>query len=107
MHRVGLTYDIDLNSFRAALTTLQKQVSDLDQLKAEYYTEVLIHEEETWDAAMEKVCRVPLCQFEVTNDKRSFHVAGCPCHTLILRGLRPDICQVVSLTQLELSRTPC
>ena len=45
----------DLNSFRAALAILQKQVSDLDQLKAEYYTEVLAHEEETWDAALGKV----------------------------------------------------
>ncbi|KAF8322204.1 hypothetical protein DL93DRAFT_2072066 [Clavulina sp. PMI_390] len=55
----------DLNSFRAALATLQKQVQDLDRLKAEYYTEVLTHEEETWDGVMDKVALVARSSLEV------------------------------------------
>lgn len=53
-----LPFNIDLNSFRAALSVLQQQVAQLDQLKAEYYTEVLAHEEETWDMVMGKVCLI-------------------------------------------------
>lgn len=46
---------LDLDTFRAALTILQHQVSELDRLKADYYGEVLAHEEETWDLVMGKV----------------------------------------------------
>jgi hypothetical protein len=46
---------LDLNTFRAALTILQQQVAELDRLKADYYSEVLLHEEETWDMVMGKV----------------------------------------------------
>lgn len=71
--------EIDLNSFRAALTTLQKQVSDLDQLKAEYYTEVLAHEEETWDAAMEKVRCVCLQRGNPPNKQNISSRSLCHC----------------------------
>lgn len=46
---------VDLNSFRRALSVLQSQVDDLDRLKADYYENVLAHEEETWDFVLGKV----------------------------------------------------
>ncbi|KAG8862620.1 hypothetical protein FRB96_001179 [Tulasnella sp. 330] len=45
----------DLASFRQALSVLQAQVDDLDRLKADYYEEVLMHEENVWDAVLGKV----------------------------------------------------
>ncbi|KAF9507368.1 hypothetical protein BS47DRAFT_1488907 [Hydnum rufescens UP504] len=55
----------DLNTFRAALTILQQQVAELDRLKADYYSEVLLHEEETWDMVMGKVSLVVRSSLEV------------------------------------------
>jgi hypothetical protein len=45
----------DLQSFREALGVLQKQVEDLDQLKARHYSEIMEHEEEVWDVVQGKV----------------------------------------------------
>ncbi len=55
----------DLNSFRAALNLLQQQVAELDHTKAEYYTEVLTHEEETWDFVLGKVALVVRSSLDV------------------------------------------
>jgi uncharacterized protein YlxW (UPF0749 family) len=48
--------DVDLNSFRAALATLQAQVNDLDKLKSDYYQQVLEHEQHIWDGVLGNVC---------------------------------------------------
>jgi hypothetical protein len=45
----------DLQSFREALSVLQRQVEDLDQLKAGHYAEIMEHEEEVWDVVQGKV----------------------------------------------------
>jgi hypothetical protein len=45
----------DLQSFREALGVLQRQVEDLDQLKARHYAEIMEHEEEVWDVVQGKV----------------------------------------------------
>jgi hypothetical protein len=45
----------DLNSFRRALAELQRQVDDLDELKADYYHEVLDAEQEMWEFIQSKV----------------------------------------------------
>ena len=45
----------DLQSFREALVVLQRQVDDLDELKARHYQEIMEHEEEVWDFAQGKV----------------------------------------------------
>ena len=45
----------DLQSFREALTVLQRQVDDLDQLKSQHYEEIIEHEEEVWDVVQGKV----------------------------------------------------
>jgi len=45
----------DLQSFREALGVLQRQVEDLDQLKARHYAEIIEHEEEVWDVVQGKV----------------------------------------------------
>lgn len=34
---------------------LQRQVEDLDQLKARHYAEIIEHEEEVWDVVQGKV----------------------------------------------------
>lgn len=47
---------LDLQSFREALTVLQRQVDDLDELKAQHYQEIMDHEEEVWDVVQGKVC---------------------------------------------------
>lgn len=45
----------DLNSFRRALAELQQQVETLDEIKADYYHEVLQSEEEVWSFIQDKV----------------------------------------------------
>lgn len=47
----------DLQSFREALSVLQRQVDDLDDLKVAHYKEILEHEEEVWDVVQAKVCQ--------------------------------------------------
>ncbi|KAG9119034.1 hypothetical protein FRC07_006161 [Ceratobasidium sp. 392] len=56
--RVGRKKLRDLNSFRAALATLQAQVNDLDKLKTEYYQQVLEHEQNIWDGVLGNVSLV-------------------------------------------------
>jgi len=46
---------LDLQSFREALVVLQRQVDDLDGLKAQHYQEIMEHEEEVWDVVQGKV----------------------------------------------------
>jgi hypothetical protein len=52
---LALTGFSDLQSFREALTVLQRQVDDLDQLKSQHYEEIIEHEEEVWDVVQGKV----------------------------------------------------
>jgi hypothetical protein len=52
---VLITFCVDLQSFREALSVLQRQVEDLDQLKTRHYAEILEHEEEVWDVVQGKV----------------------------------------------------
>ncbi|KAI0728757.1 hypothetical protein C8Q72DRAFT_779383 [Fomitopsis betulina] len=46
----------NLQTFREALVVLQRQVDELDELKAEHYQEIIEHEEEVWDFVQGKVC---------------------------------------------------
>ncbi|OJA15280.1 hypothetical protein AZE42_00946 [Rhizopogon vesiculosus] len=48
----------NLQSFREALAVLQRQVDDLDDIKAQHYQEIMEHEEEVWDVVQGKVCVV-------------------------------------------------
>ncbi|KAJ3867861.1 hypothetical protein EV359DRAFT_33565 [Lentinula novae-zelandiae] len=48
----------NLQSFREALAVLQRQVDELDELKAEHYAEIVEHEEEVWDVVQGKMCLV-------------------------------------------------
>ncbi|KAJ8086364.1 hypothetical protein PM082_005187 [Marasmius tenuissimus] len=48
----------NLQSFREALAVLQRQVDELDELKAAHYQEIVEHEEEVWDVVQGKVCLV-------------------------------------------------
>jgi prefoldin subunit 5 len=54
-HRPCTDSFVDLQSFREALTVLQRQVDDLDQLKSQHYEEIIEHEEEVWDVVQGKV----------------------------------------------------
>jgi hypothetical protein len=49
----------DLQSFREALAVLQRQVDELDELKASHYQEIVEHEEEIWNVVQSKV-RLPV-----------------------------------------------
>ncbi|KAJ6629212.1 hypothetical protein B0H10DRAFT_2160657 [Mycena sp. CBHHK59/15] len=46
----------NLQSFREALGVLQRQVDELDDLKAAHYQEIIEHEEEVWDVVQGKIC---------------------------------------------------
>ncbi|KAF8633690.1 hypothetical protein AX15_001296 [Amanita polypyramis BW_CC] len=48
----------NLRTFREALAILQRQVDELDELKAAHYQEIVEHEEEVWDVVQGKVCIV-------------------------------------------------
>ena len=53
---VLLTHGVsDLQSFREALSVLQQQVEELDELRVAHYQEILDHEEEVWDFVQGKV----------------------------------------------------
>lgn len=54
----SLTTLSDLQTFRQALAVLQRQVDELDDLKAQHYQEIVEHEEEVWDSVQGKVCVV-------------------------------------------------
>ena len=53
-----LTYPVDLQTFREALAVLQRQVDELDDLKAQHYQEIVEHEEQVWDTVQGKACVV-------------------------------------------------
>ncbi|KAI9466747.1 hypothetical protein BJY52DRAFT_1141483 [Lactarius psammicola] len=55
----------NLQSFREALTVLQRQVNDLDQLKSRHYEEIIEHEEEVWDVVQGKVSLVVRSSLDV------------------------------------------
>lgn len=46
---------LDLQSFRDALAMLQRQVDEVDELKAAHYHSISEHEEEVWDVVQSKV----------------------------------------------------
>jgi len=48
----------DLQSFREALTVLQRQVDDLDNMKVSHYREIIEHEEQVWEVVQGKACVV-------------------------------------------------
>ncbi|KAI9001244.1 hypothetical protein BD414DRAFT_404376 [Trametes punicea] len=48
----------NLQTFREALAVLQRQVDELDELKARHYQEIVEHEEEVWDFVQGKICLV-------------------------------------------------
>jgi len=50
------TCALDLQSFRDALTVLQRQVDELDELKSNHYQEIIEHESEVWNVVSGKVC---------------------------------------------------
>ncbi|RSH94613.1 hypothetical protein EHS25_004417 [Saitozyma podzolica] len=54
----------DLQSFRAALAELQRQVDELDAIKAAYHEEVLEGEDEIWDTVLGKVAFVARSQLD-------------------------------------------
>ena len=58
MYAHPLIWHPDLQTFREALAVLQRQVDDLDELKARHYQEIVEHEEEVWDFVQGKVCLV-------------------------------------------------
>ncbi|KAI0092815.1 hypothetical protein BDY19DRAFT_990496 [Irpex rosettiformis] len=47
-----------LQTFREALTVLQRQVDELDDLKSQHYQDIVAHEEEVWDFVQGKTCLV-------------------------------------------------
>lgn len=47
---------------------LQRQVDDLDELRARHYQEIMEHEEEVWDFVQGKVCIIQnFCARERSN----------------------------------------
>lgn len=52
---INCEYNLDLQTFREALVVLQRQVDELDELKAAHYQEIIEHEEEVWDVVQGKV----------------------------------------------------
>ncbi|VDB83312.1 unnamed protein product [Peniophora sp. CBMAI 1063] len=46
----------NMQTFREALTSLQRHVDSLDELKVEHYEQIVEHEEQVWEAVQGKVC---------------------------------------------------
>ncbi|KAN0064157.1 hypothetical protein ACQY0O_003324 [Thecaphora frezii] len=64
--RTGRRRERDLNQFRRALQELQAHVDELDEIKAQYYHEVLESEEEVWEFITSKVALVVRSQIEIS-----------------------------------------
>ncbi|PWN52141.1 hypothetical protein IE53DRAFT_303795, partial [Violaceomyces palustris] len=64
--REGRRKERDLNSFRRALADLQSKVDEIDDLKSQYYHEVLESEEEVWEFILAKVALVVRSQIEIS-----------------------------------------
>ncbi|KAF8271779.1 hypothetical protein EI94DRAFT_1720001 [Lactarius quietus] len=77
----------NLQSFREALTVLQRQVDDLDQLKSQHYEEIIEHEEEVWDVVQGKVSLVVRSSLDVFD--RFTAKASDPVIELMLQSV-PD-----------------
>ena len=76
--------NIDLQSFREALSVLQRQVDELDELKASHYQEIVEHEEEVWDFVQGKVSSINRsCSDKKPNILISYSVSRLP----LLSGL--------------------
>ncbi|EST06971.1 hypothetical protein PSEUBRA_003600 [Kalmanozyma brasiliensis GHG001] len=65
-NRAGRKKERDLNSFRRALAELQSHVDAIDELKAQYYNEVLDAEQEVWSFIESKVALVVRSQIDVS-----------------------------------------
>lgn len=59
--------------FREALTILQRQVDELDELKAAHYQEIIEHEEEVWDVVQGKVSPAALLSINPINIPLDLH----------------------------------
>ncbi|KAJ7591305.1 hypothetical protein C8J56DRAFT_559196 [Mycena floridula] len=55
----------NMQSFREVLNVLQRQVDELDELKASHYSDIVEHEEEVWDVVQAKVCLVVRSSMDV------------------------------------------
>ena len=62
----------DLQSFREALSVLQRQVEDLDQIKARHYAEIIEHEEEVWEVVQGKVLQQTYLTGQITKGMLCF-----------------------------------
>ncbi|WVO15372.1 hypothetical protein L204_103029 [Cryptococcus depauperatus] len=62
--KIGRGRKRDLQQFRQALTELQKQVDELDALKASYHEEVLEGEDELWEIILGRISFVIRNQFD-------------------------------------------
>ncbi|WVQ83624.1 hypothetical protein IAT38_005765 [Cryptococcus sp. DSM 104549] len=62
--KVGRRRKRDLQHFRQALADLQRQVDELDSLKASYHEEVLEGEDEVWETVLGKVAFVVRSQLD-------------------------------------------
>ncbi|SNX88090.1 related to IVY1 - phospholipid-binding protein [Melanopsichium pennsylvanicum] len=65
-NRAGRNKQRDLNSFRRALAELQSHVDAIDELKAQYYNEVLDAEQEVWQFIESKVALIVRSQIEIS-----------------------------------------
>ncbi|KAF9485387.1 hypothetical protein BDN70DRAFT_871433 [Pholiota conissans] len=55
----------NLQSFREALSVLQRQVDELDELKLSHYQQIMEHEEEVWNQVQNKVCVLVRSEMDV------------------------------------------
>ncbi|KAI5120914.1 hypothetical protein M0805_002894 [Coniferiporia weirii] len=64
---LGRKKNRNLQTFREALSVLQRQVEELDELRVSHYQEILEHEEEIWDFVQGKVSLVVRSTLDVVD----------------------------------------
>lgn len=89
LRRTYTCLSADLQSFREALVILQRQVDDLDELKAQHYQDIMEHEEEVWDVVQEKVCVVLRSTLDVFDRFTSKAYAWYTCRSAIANPITP------------------
>lgn len=61
----GKRRDRDLNTFRLMLTELQEKLNEIEDIKAQHYTDALEYEEQTWEYLASKVALLVRSQTEI------------------------------------------
>lgn len=82
------------------MTVLQRQVDELDEMKAQHYQEIMEHEEEVWDVVQAKVC-LSLILLNIRLSPTAPDMLDSPLHNGCLRQVHSQSVSLISCMLLS------